>query len=80
MSFEEAYTRLEETVRTLEGGELTLAQMVAVYEEAVRRCEECTRFLDEAELRVSQLVTNAEGETEISAFDLRGPVSARGES
>jgi exodeoxyribonuclease VII small subunit len=80
MSFEEAYGRLEETVRTLEGGELTLAQMVAVYEEAVRLCGECTRLLDLAELRVSQLATGDDGEPVISAFDLSGSVSARGES
>lgn len=74
LSFEDAFARLEETVRTLEGGDLTLAQMVIVYEQGVRLCERCVRLLDAAELAVTQLVQTPEGELATMPFELRGGV------
>lgn len=55
LSFEEAFRQLEETVRALEGGDLALAEMVALYERGVRLADSCSRLLDEAEMRVTQL-------------------------
>lgn len=76
LSFEDAFALLEETVRTLEGGDLTLAQMVGVYEQGVRLSERCVTLLDAAELAVTQLIQTPEGELATTPFDLRGSVPA----
>ncbi len=55
LSFEDAYTRLEETVRALESGELTLEAATNLYEEGMRLVQLCGRLLSEAELRMTKL-------------------------
>ena len=55
LSFEDAYTRLEETVRALESGELTLEAATNLYEEGMRLVQLCGRLLSEAELRMTRL-------------------------
>jgi len=72
LSFEEAFARLEEAVRTLERGDLALAEMVALYEEGVRLSEHCARLLDAAELRVTRLAQGAEASLEPPPVDLPG--------
>ena len=54
-SFEDAYTRLEETVRALESGELTLEEATDLYEEGMRLVQLCSSLLSEAELRMTRL-------------------------
>lgn len=55
LSFEEAYRELEDTVRRLEEGDLTLAEALASYEQGMRLARRCQAALDAAELRVEQL-------------------------
>ena len=55
LSFEEAFHRLEETVKALEASNLSLEQALALYEEGVQLVRLCNQFLDNAELKVSQL-------------------------
>jgi exodeoxyribonuclease VII small subunit len=62
MSFEQAFTTLEDTVGKLESGGLTLEQAVALYEEGMRLAHLCGRQLDAAELRVSRLATTEAGQ------------------
>lgn len=69
MSYEEAFARLDELVRVLERGELSLAEMLAAYEESVQLSRHCTELLDAAELRISQLVKNDDGEYEVVPLD-----------
>ena len=54
-SFEEAYARLEETVRALESGDLTLEAATGLYEEGMGLVQLCSRLLSEAELRMTRL-------------------------
>lgn len=54
-SFEVVYTRLEESVRRLEEGGLTLDQSIALYEEGMQLATACQGLLDAAELRVTTL-------------------------
>lgn len=61
MDFETAYARLEETVRALEAGGLSLEQSVALFEEGVRLAEYCNARLDAAHLRVSKLIDPESG-------------------
>ena len=56
LSFEEGYNRLEQVIRRLEAGELSLDESVALYEEGMRLAKHCERQLDNAELKVSQLL------------------------
>lgn len=54
LTYEAAFTQLEQILQTLEGGDLPLEQTLALYEQGVALAAYCARKLDEAELRVSQ--------------------------
>ncbi len=57
LSFEDSYSRLEQVIAKLEGGDLTLDESVALFEEGMRLAEHCGQKLDDAELKVSQLLS-----------------------
>ena len=54
-SFEQLYTRLEESVGKLEQGGLPLEQSIALYEEGMTLARQCQERLDEAELKITTL-------------------------
>jgi exodeoxyribonuclease VII small subunit len=54
-SFEAVYKRLEETVRRLEEGGLTLDESIALYEEGMTLAKTCQSLLDQAELKITTL-------------------------
>ena len=66
LSFEEAFKELEDTVRRLEGGGLTLNESIALFERGMTLAKRCGRKLDEAELKVSQWATSDEGGYEVT--------------
>lgn len=55
LSFEEAYNQLEETVRTLEVGGVTLEEATRLFEEGVRLARLCHQYLGATELKITQL-------------------------
>jgi exodeoxyribonuclease VII small subunit len=55
MSFEAAYSALEETVTRLESGELALEESVDLFERGRRLSAHCQHLLDQAELRVRRI-------------------------
>ena len=57
LSFEEALTRLESTVQSLEQGGLTLEEATRLYEEGIDLSRICNQLLDKAELKITQLKT-----------------------
>lgn len=59
--FEEALGKLDEIVRKMESGDLTLEESLAAFEEGIRLSRFCTRKLDEAERRVEILLKTEEG-------------------
>jgi exodeoxyribonuclease VII small subunit len=61
LSFEQALEALEDRVRRIESGELSLDEALAVYEEGVALSRQCGEQLDVAETRVSALVRGARG-------------------
>lgn len=61
LSFEEGMERLEEIVRSLESGELTLDASLKLFQEGVALAHLCSRKLDEAQARVEKLTEGAEG-------------------
>ena len=62
MPFEDAFRRLEDAVRALEAGGLTLEEALALYEEGVRLARLCEGRLDAAQLRLTRLQPPPEGE------------------
>ena len=57
LSFEQALGLLEEAVRKLEAGGLSLSEAIRTYEMGMRLARHCTEMLSGAELRVTQIRT-----------------------
>jgi exodeoxyribonuclease VII small subunit len=55
-SFEASLRKLEELVRDMEGGSLTLDQMLTAFEEGSRLAQVCHTRLNEVERRIEMLV------------------------
>jgi len=66
--FEEALKELEEIVRKMESGDLTLEESLKSFEEGVRLSRFCSERLDEAERRVEILLKSEEGLVDIKPF------------
>jgi exodeoxyribonuclease VII small subunit len=60
LSFEEAFSELEQTVQKLEEGELTLEAAIALFERGGLLVQFCNGLLDRAELKVRQLLPSGE--------------------
>ncbi|MGE9296319.1 MAG: exodeoxyribonuclease VII small subunit [Puniceicoccales bacterium] len=60
LSFEDALTRLETLVDSLESGDIALAQLVEKYEEGSSLLKLCNRKLTNAELKIEQLRQDSE--------------------
>lgn len=61
VKFEEAITKLEEAVRLLEGGALTLDESIDKYEEALKYVKVCNEALEKAEQKVKLLTEGNDG-------------------
>ncbi|GIL15695.1 MAG: hypothetical protein BroJett039_08680 [Chloroflexota bacterium] len=55
LSFEELYSKLQATVETLEGGNLSLDDALTLYEQGMALAKQCNEMLDQAELRIQEL-------------------------
>ena len=55
LSFEQALGRLDEIVRHLEKGDLSLAESMSLFEEGTGLLSACGKMLDEAEQKVVML-------------------------
>jgi exodeoxyribonuclease VII small subunit len=55
LTFEQAFAELEESVRTLERGDLPLEESLALYERGQGLAAYCAKLLDEAELKIAQI-------------------------
>ena len=60
LTFEQAFSRLEETVRKLEAGGLTLEESLALFEHGQALAARCNTQLDEAELKIRRLAPEGE--------------------
>jgi exodeoxyribonuclease VII small subunit len=56
-SFEQAFEQLEQSVRKLEAGQLSLAEATDLFEEGMKLAKRCNELLSTTELRVSRLQT-----------------------
>ncbi len=59
--FETSIKELEEIVKTLESGSVSLDESLALFEKGVKLTKSCQKLLDEAEKKVSILVNDGEG-------------------
>ena len=57
LTFEQAMTRLEQIVATLEGGRCTLDDSLKLFEEGTKLIKSCGAALDQAEQKLSILVS-----------------------
>jgi exodeoxyribonuclease VII small subunit len=60
LNFEEAYAQLEETVQTLESGNLPLAEALTLYERGMALAKHCHGHLDQAELSIKKLADSGD--------------------
>jgi len=72
LTFEQAYSELEETIRKLEQGGLPLEDSLALFQRGTELSTLCGKRLDEAELRVRKLLETAQGQAQTVPFDLDG--------
>jgi exodeoxyribonuclease VII small subunit len=68
MKFEEALARLEEIVKKMEDGDLTLEESLDAFEAGIKLSRFCTKKLDEAERRVEILLKDEDEKVEIKPF------------
>jgi len=57
LSFEQALNRLEETVKSMEMGGLTLLETTRLYEQGMKLARVCSDMIASAELRISRIQT-----------------------
>ncbi len=57
ISFEDAFAKLEEVLRSLESGGKTLEESMALYEEGMRLAKQCHEYLDSAQLRITEIAS-----------------------
>lgn len=71
VAFEVAVGKLEEIVRNMEKGELTLEQSLDCFEEGIRWAKVCEKKLNEAKGRIEMLVKKDGGELKTVKFDVK---------
>ena len=62
LSFEKALSELEEIVRKLEKGELTLDDSIRHFQKGVELTKYCNKVLDEAERSITMLLEGEDGQ------------------
>ena len=68
-NFEKNLKELEEVVRTLESGNVTLDEMLTLFEKGVTLTKNCTSQLDKAEQKINILVKGENGEMTEKEFE-----------
>ncbi len=69
INFEEAITNLEEKVKLLEGGNMSLDDSLKAFEEAIKLARICNERLERAEAKVRVLVEGVDGSVSDRPFD-----------
>ena len=58
LTFEQALMELDETVRALEAGDLSLSEATRLYEKGMKLARTCSEMLAATELKVTQIQTS----------------------
>ena len=67
-SFEQNMQRLEQIVRAMERGEVSLEESLKLFSEGTELVRSCGKLLDEAELQVKKITVAADGTPVEEAF------------
>ena len=59
VNFEDNIKALEETVKALESGNVSLEEMLSLFEDGIKRTKECTTQLKAAEQKITMLINKA---------------------
>ena len=68
-TFEESMTQLEEIVKELESGNLSLENAVKLFEQGIKCSGFCLKKLDETEEKITQLLKDGKGNVKEELFD-----------
>ena len=68
LSFENALTKLEGIVDSMEQGEVPLAELLAKYEEGTKLLQVCEGRLKDAELKIEKLKKSKDGSAAFEPF------------
>ena len=68
MSFEDKIQRLEQIVRQLEQGEVSLEDSLKLFQEGTKLSAECNKILENAELQVEKVMKGSDGNPVMEAF------------
>jgi exodeoxyribonuclease VII small subunit len=66
--FETSLVKLEDVVKRLESGELTLDEALKAFEEGVKHAAVCSRKLNEAEKKIELLIKHKDGSFHTEPF------------
>ena len=69
LSFEQAISRIDEIVKTLEKGDAPLEESLTLFEEGTALIKKCSKQLDEAEQKVAVLKKGPDDVPEEVPFD-----------
>ncbi len=69
LDFEQAMAQLEETVRSLESGDVPLEESLRAFERGVALVRLLHERLDSVQQKIEELVRGADGEIETKALD-----------
>jgi exodeoxyribonuclease VII small subunit len=72
-SFESMMDRLDELVKKLEEGNLSLEESIRSFEEGMTLVKKCAAVLEEAEQRIQKLTRDAEGKPALSQLEQNPP-------
>ena len=67
-SFEQNMMRLEQIVRALERGDVSLEDSLKLFQEGTALVERCGKLLDDAELQVKKVLNGADGNPVLEDF------------
>jgi exodeoxyribonuclease VII small subunit len=70
LSFEDALTKLENNVRTLEVGELSLDESLKIFEEGMKLSKLCSAKLEDAEAKI-EILLEKEGQLVTEKFETK---------
>jgi exodeoxyribonuclease VII small subunit len=60
-TFEQNMGRLEQIVRAMERGDVSLEESLKLFQEGTKLVEHCGKLLDEAELQVKKITQSSDG-------------------
>lgn len=70
-TFEQSVAQLEEIVRRLEAGDMSLDDSIAAFEKGIMLTRECENILNKAKGKVEKLVRDSKGELTAESFEPR---------